>query len=189
MENCAGRREEETMELLEYGNNGVNARIGDFKAARKKEIKLKLAFGESELEVAVGGADFISHEKCWEEHESEVDAADMYAAAPVVVSDEIWASDAMGVSRSRSICSFRGGGGADEMMNDCALSSAKISYVTSGIFLDLDKQFGFFNDSEAPPRQSGFRGVEQFDRTYSLPNRIVFPAKESDFSMMDESAL
>ncbi|KAG6431390.1 hypothetical protein SASPL_109469 [Salvia splendens] len=145
------------------------------------------------MEIPLSIGDFISHEKCQEEHESEVDAADMYAAAPVVVSDEfsdeIWASDAMGVSRSRSICSFRGGGGADEMMNDCALSSAKISYVTSGIFLDLDKQFGFFNDSEAPPRRSGFRGLEQFDRTYSLPNRIVFPAKESDFSTMDESAL
>ncbi|KAL1551203.1 hypothetical protein AAHA92_19073 [Salvia divinorum] len=104
-------------------------------------------------------------------------------------SDEIWASDAMGVSRSRSLCSFRGGAAAaDEMMSDCALSSAKISDVTSGIFLDLDKHFGFLNDPEAPPRRSGFRGADQFDRTYSLPNRSVFPAKESDFSAMDESA-
>ncbi|KAG6424559.1 hypothetical protein SASPL_114977 [Salvia splendens] len=40
------------------------------------------------LSAAVHGrnhGDFISHEKCREEHESEVDAADMYAAAPVVV--------------------------------------------------------------------------------------------------------
>ncbi|XP_057765660.1 uncharacterized protein LOC130986300 [Salvia miltiorrhiza] len=101
-------------------------------------------------------------------------------------SDEVWVSDAMGVSRSRSLCSFRGG--ADEGMSDCALSSAKISDVTSGIFLDSDKQFGFLNDSE--PRRSGFRGIDQFDRAYSVPNRSVhvFPAKESDFSAMDESA-
>lgn len=108
---------------------------------------------------------------------------------------EIWVSDAMGVSRSRSLCSFRGGGGGggDEGMSDCALSSAKISDVTSGIFLDCDKQFGFLNESEPPPRRSGFRGINggidhQFDRTYSVPNRSVFPAKESDFSAMDESA-
>lgn len=113
---------------------------------------------------------------------------------------EIWVSDIMGVSRSRSLCSFSGGGAAaGEGMSDCALSSAKISDVTSSIFVDSDKQFGFLNDSE--PRRSGFSeiparringgGIDQltqFDRTYSVPNRSFFPAKESDFSAMDESA-
>lgn len=112
---------------------------------------------------------------------------------------EIWVSDVMGVSRSRSLCSFRGGGGGGhndlDEGSECALSSAKISDVTSGIFLDSDKQFGFFNDSE--PRRSGFRGMFdaenggkriEFDRTYSVPHRSVFPARESDFHAMDESA-
>ncbi|KAH6807191.1 hypothetical protein C2S51_028299 [Perilla frutescens var. frutescens] len=116
---------------------------------------------------------------------------------------EIWVSDVMGVSRSRSLCSFRGGGGGGhndlDEGSDCRLSSAKISDVTSGIFLDSDRQFGFFNDSE--PRRSGFRGMFdaenganrriggiEFDRAYSVPNRSVFPAKESDFNAMDESA-
>lgn len=116
---------------------------------------------------------------------------------------EIWMSDVMGVSRSRSLCSFRGGGGGgggDEGMSECALSSAKISDVTSGIFVDCDKQFGFSNDP-SEPRRSGFRGMFdgeaparringgiEFDRANSVPNRSVFPARESDFSAMDESA-
>ncbi|KAK6157732.1 hypothetical protein DH2020_011980 [Rehmannia glutinosa] len=120
---------------------------------------------------------------------------------------EIWVSDVMGVSRSRSLCSFRGGGQNDlDSASECAFSSAKISDVTSGIFLDSDKQFGYFNESEQ--RKSGFRGVfdsengidfkgakrvgaqnlVDLDRVYSVPNRSVFPAKESDFSAMDESA-
>lgn len=112
---------------------------------------------------------------------------------------EIWVSDVMGVSRSRSLCSFRGGGHNDlDEGSECAMSSAKISDVTSGIFLDSDRQFGFFNDE---PRRSGYRGIfdaenngarriggVEFDRTYSVPNRSVFPAKESDFNAMDESA-
>ena len=36
MENCAGRREEEKMELLKYENNGVNAGIGDFKGRTER---------------------------------------------------------------------------------------------------------------------------------------------------------
>ncbi|KAI3467174.1 hypothetical protein Pfo_023837 [Paulownia fortunei] len=120
---------------------------------------------------------------------------------------EIWVSDIMGVSRSRSLCSFRGGGHNDlDEGSECAFSSAKISDVTSGIFLDSDKHYGFFSESE--PRKSGFRGVfdaengidfkgarrgggqslVELDRVYSVPNRSVFPAKESDFSAMDESA-
>ncbi|KAL8533502.1 hypothetical protein ACS0TY_009779 [Phlomoides rotata] len=108
---------------------------------------------------------------------------------------EVWVSDNMGVSRSRSLCSFRNGFRNDlDSGSDCAFSSAKISDVTGGIFLDSDKQFGF--ESEA--RRSGFRDAEHvsdsrwqrrsLDRTYSVPNRGVFPAKESDFNAMDESA-
>ncbi|KAL7132573.1 hypothetical protein ABFS83_12G083900 [Erythranthe nasuta] len=108
---------------------------------------------------------------------------------------EIWVRDYMGVARSRSLCSFRGGG--DEA-SECALSSAKISDVTGGIFLDSDKQWGYSGEPEG--RRSGFcrsvldaenggfdfRGVHS---TAVATNRSVFPAKESDFSAaMDESA-
>ncbi|KAI3452958.1 hypothetical protein Pfo_009621 [Paulownia fortunei] len=120
---------------------------------------------------------------------------------------EMWVSDVMGVSRSRSLCSFRGGGLYDlDEESDYAFSSAKISDVTSGVFFDSDKQCGFSYGSE--PRKSGFRGVldaengidikggrrggapnrMELDRVYSVPNRSVFPVKESDFSTMDESA-
>ncbi|KAL0463670.1 UNVERIFIED_CONTAM: hypothetical protein Slati_0254600 [Sesamum latifolium] len=110
--------------------------------------------------------------------------------------------------RSRSLCSFRGGGGHNDLDegSEYRFSSAKISDVTSGIFLDSDKQCGFYSESE--PRKSGFRGffdadngvdfkggrrgggqtLIDLDRVHSVPNRSVFPAKESDFSAMDESA-
>lgn len=90
---------------------------------------------------------------------------------------EIWVSDVMGVSRSRSLCSFRNGF-IDEGSSDCAFSSAKISDVTSGVFLDSENG-------------ADFRGQRRsLDRTYSVPNRggFNFPAKESDFTAMDDSA-
>ncbi|GER43834.1 hypothetical protein STAS_20696 [Striga asiatica] len=54
---------------------------------------------------------------------------------------EIWVPEAMGISRSRSVCSFRD----DESRS--AFSSAKISDVTSGVFTE--------------PRKSDFRGVDE----------------------------
>ncbi|KAJ8564711.1 hypothetical protein K7X08_001171 [Anisodus acutangulus] len=77
---------------------------------------------------------------------------------------DIWVNDATVVSRSRSVCSFRGGGfnNTDEG-SDYRFSSAKISDVTGGILMDSDE-----------PRKSGFRSI--------------FPFKESDFSTMDDSA-
>ncbi|GER31906.1 DNA polymerase III PolC-type [Striga asiatica] len=72
------------------------------------------------------------------------------------VRSEIWVPEAVGISRSRSLCSFR-----DEDGRRSALSSAKISDVAGGVFLE--------------PRRSG-------------PQRGLFPARESDFRAMDESA-
>lgn len=78
---------------------------------------------------------------------------------------DIWVSDAMAVSRSRSVCSFRGGGFNDtDEGSDYRFSSAKISDVTGGILMD----------SSDEPRKSGFRSI--------------FPVKESDFTSMDDSA-
>ncbi|KAL2559127.1 uncharacterized protein Fot_03866 [Forsythia ovata] len=95
---------------------------------------------------------------------------------------ETWVSDVMGVSRSRSLCSFR-----DEA-SDYGFSSAKISDVTSGVFMDSESEP---RKSGFEPRKSGFRGgfdVERGGGVYSVPYRSVYPVKESDFSAMDESA-
>ncbi|KAJ8563022.1 hypothetical protein K7X08_031474 [Anisodus acutangulus] len=78
---------------------------------------------------------------------------------------DIWVNNAMVVSRSRSVCSFRGGGFNDtDEGSDYRFSSAKISDVTGGILMDSDDQ----------PRKSGFKSI--------------FPVKESDFTSMDDSA-
>ncbi|XP_019068787.1 uncharacterized protein [Solanum lycopersicum] len=78
---------------------------------------------------------------------------------------DIWVSDAMAVSRSRSVCSFRGNGFNDtDEGSDYRFSSAKISDVTGGILMD----------SSDEPRKSGFRSI--------------FPVKEADFTSMDDSA-
>ncbi|GFS40215.1 histone superfamily protein [Actinidia rufa] len=71
---------------------------------------------------------------------------------------EMWVFDYMGVvSRSRSLCSFRGG--FFEESSDFAFSSSKIS--------------------DATERPNGFSEVET--------RKGMFPIKESDFSGMDES--
>ncbi|KAM0010430.1 hypothetical protein Hdeb2414_s0076g00776831 [Helianthus debilis subsp. tardiflorus] len=80
---------------------------------------------------------------------------------------EIWVNDCrMDVSRSRSLCSFRGGGFDHEVgsVSDMAISSAKISD---------------FNESE--PRKSGFRGgLMDFEHGFS--------AKESEFSRIHDDS-
>ncbi|KAD7478761.1 hypothetical protein R6Q59_005479 [Mikania micrantha] len=79
--------------------------------------------------------------------------------------NENWVSDcAMDVSRSRSLCSFRGGNFDHDGGSDMAYSSAKISD---------------FNESE--PRKSGFRGgLMDFE-----PG---FAAKESEFSRIHDDS-
>ncbi|PRQ40499.1 hypothetical protein RchiOBHm_Chr4g0436671 [Rosa chinensis] len=73
---------------------------------------------------------------------------------------EMWLVDHVGVSRSRSLCSFRGGGlfesedGGDHLMVSGArssISAARSSSVTAGMVLDSGRKSGF---SEG--RKSGF---------------------------------
>ncbi|CAI9775175.1 unnamed protein product [Fraxinus pennsylvanica] len=90
---------------------------------------------------------------------------------------ETWVSDIMCISTSRSLCSFR-----DEA-SDYAFSSAKISDVTSGVFLDSESEP---RKSGFEPRKSGFSGG--VDAEIGTATRSVYPVKESDFSAMDESA-
>ncbi|XP_044489776.1 uncharacterized protein LOC123214111 isoform X1 [Mangifera indica] len=76
---------------------------------------------------------------------------------------DLWVVDYMGtVSRSRSLCSFRGGGlygsedGGDLMSYSGArssISAARSSGVNAGLLFDPERRSGF---SEAEPRKSGF---------------------------------
>ncbi|XP_073059376.1 uncharacterized protein [Primulina eburnea] len=119
---------------------------------------------------------------------------------------EIWLSDI--VSRSRSLCSLRGGKRLSflDEGSDLGLSSAKISDVTSGIFLGHEMKCEPFSQSE--PRKSGLKAAfgpgdgldfigtkrdfvqnpSDPDRAHSIQTSCVFPVKESEFSAMDESA-
>lgn len=91
---------------------------------------------------------------------------------------EMWLVDHMGVSRSRSLCSFRGAGwfgseeGGDMMVSGArssisgarsSISGARSSSVTACMVLDSGRRSGF---SEAEPRKSGFDGDRKsgFDR-------------------------
>lgn len=130
---------------------------------------------------------------------------------------DLWVVDYMGVSRSRSLCSFRGGGffgsedGSDVMNFSGArssISAARSSGVNGGLLFDPERKSGF---SEAEPRRSGFdserrdstfmesdiaairksgMGVGSFmdvDGGFSGANRRVFSLKESYFNGGDDS--
>ncbi|XP_038892601.1 uncharacterized protein LOC120081636 [Benincasa hispida] len=107
--------------------------------------------------------------------------------------------DYMGVSRSRSLCSFRGGGyfgsedGGDMVASGgrSSISGARTSSVNGGLVCDSARRSGF---SETEPRKSGFESdhrecgnYESDQNGFSLANRRVFSLKESDFNGMDES--
>ncbi|GAV80224.1 hypothetical protein CFOL_v3_23685 [Cephalotus follicularis] len=120
---------------------------------------------------------------------------------------DLWVVDYMGVSRSRSLCSFRGGGGGffgsedggDLMANSGARSSmsaarSSISAARSSSVFDAERRSGF---SEAEPRKSGFDS-EKRDSTVldsefdggghnGATNRRVFSLKETYFSGADDS--
>ncbi|KAL6529263.1 hypothetical protein OROGR_014886 [Orobanche gracilis] len=100
---------------------------------------------------------------------------------------DIWVSDIRRVSRSRSLCSFRGFEQYElDGERGSAFSSAKASDVTAGGgFLDLDRKFGGFSEifDSRGAKKKNFVGL---DRVHSVP-KSVFPARKSDFSSMDES--
>ncbi|GLU04830.1 hypothetical protein SLE2022_219600 [Rubroshorea leprosula] len=117
---------------------------------------------------------------------------------------DLWVVDyAGGVSRSRSLCSFRGGGffgsedGGDLMNYSGArssISAARSSSVNGGLVFDPERKSGF---SEAEPRKSGFDS-DRRDSTdvgpdvksgFTGANRRVFSLKESYFSGGDDSGM
>jgi hypothetical protein len=121
---------------------------------------------------------------------------------------DLWMVDYMGVSRSRSLCSFRGGwlfgseDGGDHLVVSGArssISAARSSGVNGGLFLDSGRRSGF---SEAEPRKSGFDGEKKDSQLESEKgadpkgvkkgsllehDRRVFSLKESDFNGIDDS--
>ncbi|KAK7275102.1 hypothetical protein RIF29_16209 [Crotalaria pallida] len=97
-----------------------------------------------------------------------------------------------GVSRSRSLCSFRGGGiFGSEDGGDSVLSGARSSISaarSSGVnMLESGRRSGY---SEAEPRRSGFDGEKRdfLFEGYENGTRRVFSLRESDFKGMDESS-
>ncbi|KAJ8760656.1 hypothetical protein K2173_015323 [Erythroxylum novogranatense] len=120
---------------------------------------------------------------------------------------DMWVVDYTGVSRSRSLCSFRGGGffgsedgtfsGARSSISGArsSLSAARSSGVNGGLLFDPDRKSGF---SEPEPRKSGFDGHEKRDATLLEPDKLdnifngantrrVFSLKEGNFSTVDDS--
>ncbi|KAF9674170.1 hypothetical protein SADUNF_Sadunf10G0099700 [Salix dunnii] len=128
---------------------------------------------------------------------------------------DMWVVDYMGVSRCRSLCSFRGGGffgsedgtfsGARSSISAArssisaarsSISAARNSGVNGGLLFDPDRKSGF---SEAEPRKSGFDGEkrdttsttlepERLDPGHSGANtRRVFSLKEGNFTTVDDS--
>ncbi|CAJ2648331.1 unnamed protein product [Trifolium pratense] len=109
-----------------------------------------------------------------------------------------------GVSRSRSLCSFRGGAifgsedGGDSVLSGArsSISAARSSGVNGGLMLESGRRSGY---SEAEPRRSDFyyeyengrkSGVMETDgSSYNgVINRRVFSLRESDFKGLDESS-
>ncbi|MED6136300.1 hypothetical protein PIB30_054737 [Stylosanthes scabra] len=109
------------------------------------------------------------------------------------------------VSRSRSLCSFRGGGlfesedGTDSVVPSGArssISAARSSGVNGGLFLESGRRSGYSEATE--PRKSGFDGLLLDSSSkiidggggggfYGVKGR-VFSLRESDFMGMDESS-
>ncbi|XVE91738.1 hypothetical protein REPUB_Repub01dG0036900 [Reevesia pubescens] len=84
---------------------------------------------------------------------------------------DLWVVDYTGVSRSRSLCSFRGGGffgseDGSDLMNfsgaRSSISAARSSGFNGGLGFDPERRSGF---SEAEPRKSGFDS-ERRDSTF-----------------------
>ncbi|CAL0315290.1 unnamed protein product [Lupinus luteus] len=105
---------------------------------------------------------------------------------------ETWI-DHRGVSRSRSLCSFRGDGifgsddGGDSVLSGAwsSISAARSSGVN---MLEPGRRSGY---SEAEPRRSGFNGEKRdffFEGYENNTNRLVFSLRESDFKGMEESS-
>ncbi|XVF03081.1 hypothetical protein REPUB_Repub04eG0230000 [Reevesia pubescens] len=96
---------------------------------------------------------------------------------------DLWVVDYMGVSRSRSLCSFRGGGffgseDGSDLMNfsgaRSSISAARSSGFNGGLVFDPERKSGF---SEADPRKSGFSEAE--------PRKSGFDSERRDSTFIE----
>ncbi|XP_021910548.1 uncharacterized protein LOC110824273 [Carica papaya] len=103
---------------------------------------------------------------------------------------DLWVVDYLGVSRSRSLCSFRGGGflgsedGGDTMAFSGArssISAARSSSVNGGLGFDSERRSGF---SEAEPRRSGFEGRKS-GFSEAEPRKSGFESEKRDSSVLE----
>ncbi|GAB4840214.1 hypothetical protein Ancab_020979 [Ancistrocladus abbreviatus] len=95
---------------------------------------------------------------------------------------EMWVSDCVSVSRSRSLCSFRGGGFCEstEESGGLVFSAARASSVSGGLMMESAKR-SCFSESEA--RISNFDSEKDISVFPIVPpTKSIFSWKESDFS-------
>ncbi|XP_022734649.1 uncharacterized protein LOC111288143 [Durio zibethinus] len=122
---------------------------------------------------------------------------------------DLWVVDYMGVSRSRSLCSFRGGGffgseDGSDLMNfsgaRSSISAARSSGVNGGWVFDPERKSGFdcerrdstflesdIADIKAMRKAAAGCGLMDVDGGFNGANRRVFTLKESYFTGGDDS--
>ncbi|XP_065851906.1 uncharacterized protein [Euphorbia lathyris] len=101
--------------------------------------------------------------------------------------NDLWVVDYMGVSRSRSLCSFRNGGffGSEDGTFSGARSSISAAR-NSGLF-DPDRKSGF-SETYTEPRKSGFDPSSNVSDHESGFTRRIFSVKEGNFTTMDDES-
>lgn len=190
--------EEEVVVLRRSSSNCVEIkrnglwRIGKFFRKKKQKEKEKERERDHYCGRSVGGFDIEKSSEMW------------------MMMDNNHAHG--GVSRSRSLCSFRGGNGVfgsedggDSVLSGArsSISAARSSGVNGGLMLESGRRSGY---SEAEPRRSGFEmyesenngngnngndlkgGGRKSDFDHGGFQRRVFSLRESDFKGMDESS-
>ncbi|GAB4828961.1 hypothetical protein Ancab_018621 [Ancistrocladus abbreviatus] len=98
---------------------------------------------------------------------------------------EVGVSNCVGVSRSRSLCSFRGSGLCDstEESGGMAFSAARASSVSGGQILESAKR-SCFSESEA--RISNFDCEKDIALPIGSTTKSIFSVKESDLSYSED---
>ncbi|KAK9276172.1 hypothetical protein L1049_005703 [Liquidambar formosana] len=115
---------------------------------------------------------------------------------------DLWVLDYLGVPRSRSLCSFRGGGlHPSEDGGDMSVSAARSSSVNCGLPLDPDRKSGFSEErksgfseerksgfSETEPRKSGFDGEKKDNVVLGSENGLDFKGAKKGRGLLELDA-
>ncbi|KAF5751972.1 hypothetical protein HS088_TW02G00991 [Tripterygium wilfordii] len=92
---------------------------------------------------------------------------------------DLWIVDCMGVSRSRSLCSFRGGG-----FHGSADGGDMMSFSGARSSISAARRSGF---SEVEPRRSGYDSERRDSTSLNGATRRIFSLKEGNFISVDGS--